>query len=33
VQHRDEKQKKAKEASDALDKVVSEFVDKWGESP
>ena len=31
AQHRDEKQKKAKEASDALDKVVSDFVDKWGE--
>lgn len=33
AQHRDEKQKKRKEAEDALDKVVSEFVDKWGEWP
>jgi hypothetical protein len=33
VDVRDERQKKAKEAQDALDKVVSEFVDKWGESP
>ena len=32
-QHRDERQRKAKEASDALDKAVSEFVDKWGEYP
>lgn len=32
-QNRDEKQKKAKEAEDALDRVIAEFVDKWGESP
>tara|TARA_R100001510_G_scaffold12367_1_gene9619 strand:- start:12487 stop:13359 length:873 start_codon:yes stop_codon:yes gene_type:complete len=30
---RDDRMKKAREADDALDKVVSEFVDKWGESP
>ena len=32
-QHRDERQKKAKEASDALDKAVAEFMERWGEYP